>query len=79
MGLKLDEVADIARTKTRRKVFVLRNLTSEEFREHIKRSNDLGRRYIINLPGRRFLAVVSGTFPRSEGIWQPKISSSSWM
>jgi hypothetical protein len=48
MGLSLDELAEVARTKTRRDVSVLRDLTSEEFREHMKRANDLDRRYIVN-------------------------------
>ena len=48
IGLTLDELAGVAQTKTTRKVSVLRNLTAEEFREHMKRANDPGRRYIIN-------------------------------
>jgi hypothetical protein len=48
IGLTLDELAGVAQTKTRRTVTVLRNLTAEEFRAHMKRANDPGRRYIIN-------------------------------
>jgi hypothetical protein len=48
MGLSLDELADVARTKTDRKVTVLRDLTPAQFREHMKRANDPGRRYIVN-------------------------------
>jgi phytochelatin synthase len=48
MGLTLDELAGLARVKTRRGVTVLRDLSAEGFREHLKRSNDPTRRYIIN-------------------------------
>ena len=47
-GLTLDELADVARKNTKRKVTVLRDLTDQEFREHMRRSNDSARRYIIN-------------------------------
>jgi hypothetical protein len=62
MGLTLDEVLDIAQTKTRRKVTVLRNLTSEEFREHVKRSNDPSRRYIINFAREKIFGGGVGHF-----------------
>jgi hypothetical protein len=48
IGLTLDELADVARANSRRKVTVLRDLNEEEFREHLRRSNDPGRRYIAN-------------------------------
>ena len=48
IGLTLDELAGVAQAKTRRNVSVLRNLTADEFRAHMKRANDPGRRYIIN-------------------------------
>lgn len=48
MGLGLDELADVARAHTQRKVTVLRGLTAEEFHEHLRRANDPGRRYIVN-------------------------------
>jgi hypothetical protein len=48
MGLTLDELAGVAQTKTDRDVSVLRDLTAEEFREHMKRANDPSRRYIVN-------------------------------
>jgi hypothetical protein len=47
-GLTLDELADVARANTARKVTVLRDLSEEQFQEHLRRSNDLGRRYIVN-------------------------------
>jgi len=48
IGLTLDELAELAQMKTERKVSVLRDLTAEQFHEHMKRANDPGRRYIIN-------------------------------
>jgi hypothetical protein len=48
MGLTLDELAEVTRLKTKRTVTVLRNLSAEEFRHHLRLSNDPQRRYIIN-------------------------------
>ena len=47
MGLTLDELAEVARHGNR-KVTVLRDLTPDDFREHLRRSNDPSRRYIAN-------------------------------
>ena len=44
----LDELADVVRQKSKRKVTVLRDLTLDQFRDHMKRSNDPSRRYTIN-------------------------------
>jgi hypothetical protein len=60
IGLTLDELADVARTKTRRKVSVLRNLTADEFHEHMKHANDPGRRYIINFSREKIFGAGSG-------------------
>ena len=48
MGLTLDELADIARQKSSRKVTVHRDLDLEQFRVHLRRTNDRARRYTIN-------------------------------
>ena len=48
LGLKLDELADVARANTSRKTTVLRDLSEEQFREHLRRSDDPNRRYIVN-------------------------------
>lgn len=48
MGLTLDELAEVAQVRTNRQVTVLRDLGAEEFRQHLIRSNDTGRRYILN-------------------------------
>jgi Phytochelatin synthase len=48
LGLTLDELASVARANTARKITVLRDLSEEQFREHLRRSNDPGRRYVVN-------------------------------
>jgi Phytochelatin synthase len=48
LGLTLDELAEVARANTSRKVTVLRDLSEDQFLEHLRRSNDPGRRYIVN-------------------------------
>jgi hypothetical protein len=48
VGLTLDELAEIARTHTKRTVTVLRDLSPEAFREHLRKSNDPARRYVVN-------------------------------
>jgi hypothetical protein len=48
MGLTLDELAEVARQHTKRTVTVLRDLTPEQFHEHLRHSNDPDRRYVIN-------------------------------
>lgn len=47
-GLTLDEEARLLRLKTGRSVAVLRNLSLDAFRAEIARSNEPGRRYIVN-------------------------------
>jgi hypothetical protein len=60
IGLTLDELADVARTKTKRTVTVLRDLTAAEFQEHLKRTNDTGRRYIINFSRKEIFGAGAG-------------------
>jgi hypothetical protein len=48
MGLTLDELAEITRHATGRKVTLLRDLSLPQFREELRHVNDLGRRYIVN-------------------------------
>ena len=47
-GLTLDELAEVARSRQNRKVTLLRDLTPEDFRAHMRQANDPNRRYIIN-------------------------------
>jgi hypothetical protein len=48
MGLSLDEVAGLARTKTGRRVEVVRDFSYDQFRQHLARFNDPARRYLVN-------------------------------
>ena len=47
-GLTLDELAGVAGASTHHQVTVLRDLNYEQFREHLRRSNDPHQRYVIN-------------------------------
>lgn len=47
-GITLDELADIARVKGVSDVAVFRDITYEEFRQHLIASNDAATRYTIN-------------------------------
>ena len=60
LGLTLDELADVARASTSRKVTVLRDLSEEQFQEHVRRSNDPGRRYIVNFSRERIFGAGVG-------------------
>jgi hypothetical protein len=48
MGLTLDELADVARSHTKRTITVLRDLTPDAFHEVLRQANNLDRRYIVN-------------------------------
>jgi hypothetical protein len=60
LGLTLDELADVARASTSRKVTILRDLSEEQFHEHVRRSNDPGRRYIVNFSRERIFGAGVG-------------------
>jgi hypothetical protein len=60
VGLTLDELADVARANTSRRITVLRDLSQEQFREHLRRSNDPGRRYIVNFSRERIFGAGVG-------------------
>jgi hypothetical protein len=60
MGLTLDELAGLAHIKTHRSVTVLRDMSAEEFREHLKRSNDPAHRYIINFDRKIIFGAGAG-------------------
>jgi Phytochelatin synthase len=59
-GLTLDELAELVRAKTNRKVTVLRDLTEAQFRAHMRRSNDPARRYIVNFDRRPVFGAGAG-------------------
>lgn len=62
LGLTLDELADVARANTRHKITVLRDFSEEEFRQHLRHSNDTGRRYIVNFSRERIFGAGVGHF-----------------
>ncbi len=60
LGLTLDELADVARANSSRKITVLRDLSDEQFREHLRRSNDPSRRYIVNFNRKQIFGAGVG-------------------
>ena len=72
IGLTLDELADVARANTGRKVTVLRDLSEEEFREHLRRSNDPGRRYIVNFSRKHIFGSGAGHHSPIGGYLEPE-------
>lgn len=62
MGLTLDELAGVAKQHTDRKVTVIRDISSEEFREHLRHSNDPDRRYIVNFTREKIFGAGAGHF-----------------
>jgi len=69
-GLTLDELADVARAHTYRKVTVLQDLTADEFRDHPRRSNDTSRRYVINFRRREIFGAGVGHFSPIAGYFE---------
>jgi phytochelatin synthase len=72
LGLTLDELADVARANSGRKVTVLRDLGEDEFREHLRRSNDSGRRYIVNFSRNRIFGAGVGHHSPIGGYLEPE-------
>jgi hypothetical protein len=60
MGLTLDELGDVTRSKTKRTVSVLRDLSPEQFQEHLRRANEPGRRYVINFSRKAIFGAGAG-------------------
>lgn len=60
LGLTLDELAEVARANSTRRITVLRDLTPAEFREHLRKSNDPARRYIINFSRKSIFGSGAG-------------------
>ncbi|WP_437757810.1 phytochelatin synthase family protein [Sorangium sp. So ce1389] len=58
-GLTLDDVAQAARARGRAAT-VLRDLTPEQFQEHLRRSNDPARRYIVNFAREPIFSIGGG-------------------
>ncbi len=72
LGLTLDELADVARVNTSRKVTILRDLSEEQFREHLRRANDPGRRYIVNFSRERIFGAGVGHHSPIGGYLEPE-------
>jgi hypothetical protein len=60
LGLTLDELAEVARTNSSRKVTLLRDLSEDDFRQHLRRSNDPTRRYVVNFARARIFGAGVG-------------------
>jgi len=60
MGLSLDELAEVTRLKTNRTVTVLRDLSPNQFQQHLRRANDTDRRYIINFSRKEIFGAGAG-------------------
>ena len=60
MGLTLDELGDVTRSKTNRTVSVLRDLSSEQFQQHLRRANEPSRRYIVNFSRKEIFGAGTG-------------------
>ena len=67
-GLTLDELADVIRSKTDRKVTVLRDLTLAEFRAQVARANDSGCAH-RELPP--WAPLRTGRWPPRSDRWVP--------
>jgi hypothetical protein len=78
-GLTLDELAEVARVNSSRKITVLRDLSEQQFREHLRRSNDPGRRYIVNFSRERIFGAGVGPILQSAAILKPRTSCSCLM
>lgn len=60
MGLTLDELAGLIRANGAPDVTVLRDLSPEDFRAHLRRANDPAYRYLINFDRRPLFGVSIG-------------------
>jgi phytochelatin synthase len=59
-GVTLDELAEVARKRLRGKVSVLRDLDRNEFREHLRQTNNPSRRYVVNFTRGPLFATGGG-------------------
>jgi hypothetical protein len=60
MGLTLDQLAEVARHRTTRKVTVLRDLSVEAFRVQLRQSNDARLRYVVNFTRKAIFGAGGG-------------------
>jgi len=62
LGLTLDELPGVARTNTSRKITIFRDLSEGQFRDHLRRSNDPDRRYIVNFNRKQIFGAGVGHY-----------------
>jgi len=72
MGLSLDQLADVARHATGRPVTVLRGLSRARFRDELRHTNDLDRRYIVNFQRAPLFAQGGGHHSPIAGYLEPE-------
>jgi hypothetical protein len=72
LGLTLDEVAAVARRRTKSKVSVLRDLTRDQFEQHMLRSNDTSRRYTANFTRKAIFGAGGGHHSPIAGYLEPE-------
>jgi hypothetical protein len=72
MGLSLDELAEVARHATGRKVTLLRDLSLAQFREELRHVNDPSRRYIVNFQRAPLFAQGGGHHSPIAGYLEPE-------
>jgi len=72
MGLTLDQLAEVARKHTKRKVSVLRDLAPEAFQEQLRRSNDAARRYLVNFTRKPIFGAGGGHHSPIGGYLEPE-------
>jgi hypothetical protein len=72
MGLSLDELSEVARRATGRKVTLLRDLTLEQFRDELRHANDPSRRYIVNFQRAPLFARGGGHHSPVAGYLEPE-------
>jgi hypothetical protein len=59
-GMTLDQVAEVVRKRSSRRATVLRDLSLDDFRQHLHQTNDPARRYIVNFNRRPIFAWGGG-------------------
>lgn len=72
MGLSLDELAEVTRHATGRKVSVLRDLSLARFRDELRHTNDPARRYIVNFQRAPLFARGGGHHSPIAGYLEPE-------
>jgi hypothetical protein len=71
-GLALDDLSEVARANTSRKITILRGLSEEQFRQHLRRANDPARRYIVNFSRDRIFGAGVGHYSPIGGYLEPE-------